>query len=177
MVELRATSSGSIAIEGFEYNYAPSTQPRTIDVNSSTYPYRSKDGGSSGSWANFNPATQNKAYFTANGGWWSDNWGWMYNHSQSGNDGQSVKFDFKGTAVSVFMRTYDEGGLLDAYLDGEFLQTIDSKSAVNDSNAKVLERTACTAAIMCWSSRSKETTAAGTSSSPGSATSMIRPRS
>ncbi|WP_194843257.1 sugar-binding protein [Paenibacillus sp. B01] len=141
MVELRATSSGSIAIEGFEYNYAPSTQPRTIDVNSSTYPYRSKDGGSSGSWANFNPATQNKAYFTANGGWWSDNWGWMYNHSQSGNDGQSVKFDFKGTAVSVFMRTYDEGGLLDAYLDGEFLQTIDSKSAVNDSNAKVLERT------------------------------------
>ncbi|SFI98396.1 Glycosyl hydrolases family 16 [Paenibacillus sp. UNC496MF] len=135
---------GSIVLEGFEYDYVKSNEVQTIRVDSSTYPYVGKTDGTapaptSGPWTNFDPSTQGKAYFTTTGGWWNDSWGWMYDNA--GNNGDVTAFTFDGTAVSVFMRTYSKGGLLDVYLDGAFQSTIDSRSDAETNNAKVFEKT------------------------------------
>ncbi|NBD28131.1 sugar-binding protein [Paenibacillus glycinis] len=130
---------GSIVLEGFEYDYVKSNEIQTIRVDSTTYPYKSTSGGDGGNWGQFDITTQAKDYFTTTGGWWHDSWGYMYDNAN--NNGDVNAFTFDGTAVSVFMRTYDKGGLLDVYLDGVFQTTIDSKTAATVSNAKVFEKT------------------------------------
>ncbi|QHW33172.1 hypothetical protein GZH47_21890 [Paenibacillus rhizovicinus] len=130
---------GSIVLEGFEYDYVKSNEIQTIRVDSTTYPYKNTQGGDGGNWGQFDKSTQSKDYFATTGGWWHDSYGYMYDNA--GNNGDVNAFTFDGTAVSVFMRTFDAGGLLDVYLDGVFQTTIDSKTTNTVSNAKVFEKT------------------------------------
>lgn len=132
-------NGGHIALEGFEYDYVKSNEIQTFRVDSTTYPYKNTSGGDGGNWAQFDKATQGKTYFDTNGGWWHDSYGYMYD--KANNNGDVNAFTFDGTAVSVFMRTFSAGGLLDVYLDGIFQTTIDSRTATTVSNAKVFEKT------------------------------------
>lgn len=140
VLKLQVTrAGGSIALEGFEYDYVKSNEVQTIRVDASTYPYKNTSGGDGGPWSTFDTSTQGKTYFETTGGWWHDSWGYMYDNAN--NNGDVAAFNFEGTAVSVFMRTYDKGGLLDVYLDGVFQNTIDSRTDDTVSNAKVFEKT------------------------------------
>ncbi|MCL2463253.1 MAG: family 16 glycosylhydrolase, partial [Defluviitaleaceae bacterium] len=44
-------------------------------INSTTYPYRSKTGDTGGGWSDYDPAANDVVYFSTTGGWWSEGWG------------------------------------------------------------------------------------------------------
>ena len=136
------SNTGVVSLSGFEYDYVKSLEPQLIQVNAYTYPYKSANGETSGSWAAFDSTTQDIQYFTFyTGSWWSDSWGWMYMHANKGSDGGALEFRFNGTAVSVLMRTYDSGGKLKVYLDGDYVTTIDSQTSETINDNKVFTKT------------------------------------
>lgn len=136
-LQIQVTSnSGYVCVDGFDYDYVAPTEPQLIKVNLLSYPYKNTSGGTSGSWSVFDNTSQSTKYFTFySGSWWSDAWGWMYMHGNKGSDGGALDFTFGGTSVSLFMRTYNQGGKLKAYLDGDYITTIDSKTneTINDN--------------------------------------------
>lgn len=138
-LQVQVTSNtGYVCLDGFDYDYVASTEPRLFEVNAGTYSYKSTSGDTSGSWSAFDSTTQSNKYFTFyTGSWWSDGWGWMYMHGNKASDGGALDFTFNGTSVSVFMRTYDQGGKLKAYLDGDYVGTIDSLTGSTVNNNKV----------------------------------------
>jgi beta-glucanase (GH16 family) len=104
-------------------------QANTVKVDSSGYPFvRASDGGKEGSWATFDKRTQEFDYFSYNGNWWSDSWGWMYVQS---SDGNWLDFNFEGDAVALYAEYHTEGPQYELYLDGEFQGAYDSKGSTS----------------------------------------------
>ena len=142
VLEIKVTGSGgAVALEGFEYDYIKSMQPKTVRVDHNTYPYISTNGSAGGNWADFDRHTQSHDYFTSVGGWWSDSWAWMYNRAGTDHDGETLTFTFEGVSAALYMRTYPAGGLANVYVDGQYETTVDTQSASAVSNVKVFEKT------------------------------------
>ncbi|MEK0314597.1 chitobiase/beta-hexosaminidase C-terminal domain-containing protein [Cohnella sp. 56] len=114
-------------------------------INSATYPYVNTSGGNNGPWANdwpnnpgFDTSTQ-PSYFTFAGGWWSDNFAWMYTNAQAG---QHVDFKFTGDAVALSVDYQSEGAPFTVYLDGAPQGNYDSKG--NTPNLRVFSASGLT---------------------------------
>jgi|GEM_PF-2375148 len=124
------------------------TGDHIVKVNAQTYPYVNilPEGGG-GAWFNgwngssFDKTTQDFDYFTFNGGWWSDGWGWMYTNA---NDGQYVDFTFAGDAVAMYAEYHSMGAPFDVYLDGKLQGSYSSKG--NTPSLRVFSASGLTAA-------------------------------
>lgn len=93
---------------------------RMVDVN--THPFVLREGEEWHSWSNFDTDSHPIDYFTFDGGWWNDGWGWMYT---SASPDQTLTFTFEGDSVALYGRYHDSGSQFDVYLDGEFQTSVD----------------------------------------------------
>ena len=104
----------------------------TIDANSSPY--------GAGSWSS---NAECPSFFSFSGGWWSDNWNWMYDNSS--NVGDYAEFRFTGTSIALYMSRVPWGCIVNIHLDGTLEATVDTYNVAEIGSDNVFERANLTA--------------------------------